>query len=368
MGFREIKSRRAVLDAIKECDQLGRERFREHYGFDASDTYYLRHNGVEYDSKPILAVAYKHQFEGAPALENSFSGGKHHAGRHLARLGFQVDGVELPKDDWTLSEVEAVVEGYFAMMAQAQGGGLNKAERIRELEEQLPRRNRSSVSRKLSNISAVLDELELPWLQGFAPLKRRQLLLEAVVNDRLGAGATTLSDSPAPKPAPPSSNGGHEVAPPTRTRLKQAADARRAVRIDFAARDERNRALGRAGEEWALGYLKAELTEAGRPDLAKQVRWVSADDGDGLGYDIASFAPDGTAQLVEVKTTTGGIGAPFLLTPRELTASVSIKGFVLMRIFDFGGELRFYRLRGDLRKACQLQPQLFAALPKGRRG
>ena len=40
-------------------------------------------------------------------------------------------------------------------------------------------------------------------------------------------------------------------------------------------------------------------------DLARKVRWVSEEDGDGAGYDIASFGPDGRARLIEVETTNG---------------------------------------------------------------
>lgn|GEM_PF-3766766 len=40
-------------------------------------------------------------------------------------------------------------------------------------------------------------------------------------------------------------------------------------------RDERNRALGRAGEERVLAHERAALRTAGRDDLARKVRWVA---------------------------------------------------------------------------------------------
>ena len=76
-----------------------------------------------------------------------------------------------------------------------------------------------------------------------------------------------------------------------------------ARKFDVAERDERNRALGRAGEERALAREKSVLAGAGRSDLASKVKWVSEKDGDGAGYDIASYAPDGQRRLIEVKTT-----------------------------------------------------------------
>ena len=73
-----------------------------------------------------------------------------------------------------------------------------------------------------------------------------------------------------------------------------------ARKFDVAGRDERNRALGRAGEERVLAHERAALRTAGRTDLARKVRWVSEEDGDGAGYDIAGLSPDGLPRLIEV--------------------------------------------------------------------
>ena len=91
-----------------------------------------------------------------------------------------------------------------------------------------------------------------------------------------------------------------------------------ARRFDAAGRDERNRALGRAGEALALAHECAVLKDAGRDDLAREVRWVSQEEGDGAGYDIASFAPDGRTRLLEVKTTRGWDRTPFYISRNEL--------------------------------------------------
>ena len=109
--------------------------------------------------------------------------------------------------------------------------------------------------------------------------------------------------------------------------------------------------------------MKQELRDAGRADLADGVRWVADLEGDGLGYDIASFDVAGKELFVEVKTTNGAVGAPFLLTRNELSASEAMPGYVLLRLFDFGGTPRFYRLEGNLRERCHLDPQLYRARP-----
>lgn len=94
-----------------------------------------------------------------------------------------------------------------------------------------------------------------------------------------------------------------------------------ARKSDVAGRDERNRVLGRAGEERVLAHERLALRAAGRDDLARKVRWVSEEDGDGAGYDIASFEQDGQSRLIEVKTTNGWDRTPFHITRNELAVA-----------------------------------------------
>lgn len=363
MRYSDVKSRKAVIAAMVECRHLGREKFRTHYGFDEAASYILRHDGIEYDSKPILAVAHKYQFPGEGPLKNNFSGGKSHAARHLARLGFSVDGVTLGPNDWRLDEVEIIVEEYFDMMKAASAGALNKTARFRALEQRLVGRNQSSLSRKCSNISSILHKLGLPWLRGFTPLPNVQTLLEAVIIDAISDRPNVIENDPPAITALHLSND-LEVAPPSEGVLKSVTHSREACRVDYAERDERNRKLGRAGEQWAVEYFRHALVEHNRADLADRVDWVSQSQGDGLGYDIAAFDPNGTPIFVEVKTTNGAIGAPFVISAGELVASRELgTSFRLMRIFDFGGDPRFYLLAGDLGLSCQLVPQAYRAAP-----
>lgn len=167
----------------------------------------------------------------------------------------------------------------------------------------------------------------------------------------------------APEP-PRRAKAGLEVPPPEALTLNRVRRARRGCHVDFADRDARNRLLGKLGESWAVDVLKDELREAGRVDLADRVVWASQRDGDGLGYDIASFRPDGASLAVEVKTTNGGIGAPFIVTANEVAASRGPLPFVLMHVFDFADGPRFYRLAGALNTTCQMEPRTFAALPR----
>ena len=95
MGLRDI-TRAAVMDAMDEYDQLGRDEFLDKYGFDRARSYLLIHNGRAYDSKAIVGVA--HGFvPGERALSaRDFSGGEATVGRLLRGLGFTVQVGELP--------------------------------------------------------------------------------------------------------------------------------------------------------------------------------------------------------------------------------------------------------------------------------
>jgi len=65
---------------------------------------------------------------------------------------------------------------------------------------------------------------------------------------------------------------------------------RRLVRkFDPVERDYHNRSLGKAGEEFVVDLERRRLTGANRSDLARRVRWVAEEDGDGAGYDVLSF-------------------------------------------------------------------------------
>jgi hypothetical protein len=104
-------------------------------------------------------------------------------------LGFTVekigetrpDPIELR--DWTAAEVSLIVADYFDMLRlDPAGQEFVKAERNRALQERLNGRIRISIEFKHQNISAVLLDLELPYLNGYKPASNYQgrLLPEAV--------------------------------------------------------------------------------------------------------------------------------------------------------------------------------------------
>jgi hypothetical protein len=141
------------------------------------------------------------------------------------------------------------------------------------------------------------------WIPGYKPAFNIQgSLKDAVVRwlDRHPdwlAPATRIGMNPPPPVlreeallwiGPPPT---HSNAPPPDELEQMTAIARK---YDVAGRDERNRALGRAGEERVLVHERANLLAAGRSDLVERIRWVSQVDGDGAGYDIRSFDTHGS--------------------------------------------------------------------------
>ena len=108
---------------------------------------------------------------------------------------------------------------------------------------------------------------------------------------------------------------------------------------------------------------RRRLAEAGRADLAARVRWTAKEEGDGAGYDVASFDADGSPLLIEVKTTNGGAETPFYATANEVRVSRErASEYRLYRVYGFAKEPRVYVLRGALDGGgVTLTPAVFRA-------
>lgn len=261
---------------------------------------------------------------------------------------------------WTDEENSLIVADYFAMLGEETAGRpYNKARHRRALLPFLNDRSPGSVEFKHQNISAVLKGLGEDWILGYKPAFNFQMALVDAVARWLALNPTWLERQTGPDHASGMREAGQIWIgpPPTLSNQPPPQELEQMLHIsrkfDVAGRDERNRALGRAGEERVLAHERDALRSAGRDDLARKLRWVSEEDGDGAGYDIASFAPDGRARLIEVKTTNGWERTPFHITRNELAVAEARRSeWCLFRLWNFS--------RGP--KAFELHPPLDAHL------
>lgn len=89
-------------------------------------------------------------------------------------------------------------------------------------------------------------------------------------------------------------------------------------KVDWEALSKKRREIGKTGEGIVIAMEKDYLESLGRGDLAERVRHTSVIDGDGAGYDVASFFEDGKEKFIEVKSTTGPLSYPFYASRNEL--------------------------------------------------
>ncbi|MBC2834499.1 DUF3883 domain-containing protein [Paragemmobacter straminiformis] len=271
--------------------------------------------------------------------------------------------------DWSDEENDTVVAEYFAMFADHLAGQqFIKAQRHRALAERLPARSEKSVEFKLQNVSGALQALGEAWLDGYAPATNFQLsLADAIVRWQkvhpswaarpAQRGVTAFADAYAlfVGPSPTLAN-----RPPPRDLEKMLKVARK---FDVAGRDARNRALGRAGEELVVAYEREKLRAAGLTGLSHKVRWVSEEDGDGAGYDIASFDLDERPRLIEVKTTNGAWDrTPFFISRNELEVAEEWRAeWCLFRLYDFARTPKAFELRPPLDAHVSLTAMTYQA-------
>ena len=271
-----------------------------------------------------------------------------------------------PRQPWSAEEVDLIIADYFNMrQMELSGKPYVKSERNQELRT-LIKRSRGSIEFKHQNISAVLELLGEPWIAGYKPRFNFQKSLidgiERYLEQQLNPVPVaaiqrdflTDYDSALFIEAAPTKEEEAGVIPPALSRLIR--------KFDPAKRDEHNRALGKAGEERVLRYEHWRLRQAGMEDLAKQIRWVSQEDGDGAGYDIHSFTDTGEDRLLEVKTTMGHRKTPFYLTRNEkLIAEERGDALRIFRLYNFASQPKAFEMAPPLEDQLYLNPTNYEA-------
>lgn len=273
--------------------------------------------------------------------------------------------------DWSETEIDVIVADYFQMLAQELAGtSYNKAAHRRGLLKIIDRPE-GAIEFKHQNISAILLGLGHPWIDGYKPASNYQAaLLDGVVR-YLNSPPSWLKSIGGPERYTESSTFVENRAlwigpPPTHSNMPPSVDLAKAKAVaekfDVAERDARNRKLGLAGEELVLLHERSILKAHGRDDLARKVRWVSQEDGDGAGFDISSFERDGAPRLLEVKTTNGWERTPFHITRNEINvANENREHWHLIRLWNFVREPKGFAIRPPLERYVELTPTSFLA-------
>jgi hypothetical protein len=279
-------------------------------------------------------------------------------------------------DNWSESEVEAAVEDYFNMLRlELAGRSYNKSQHRRDLKERLNKRSDGSVELKHQNISAVLIEMGIQWIDGYKPRSnyQRRLLPEAVEDYlRNNPELQTLFKADAEKvPSIPSVEDFlvvMEEPPKQESNKSPMVEEDKAIYnpggINYLEREAQNQLLGEAGEQFVINFERARLIHAGRESLADRIEQISATVGPSAGFDILSFEESGADRFIEAKTTKYGKNTPFFVTPNELRFSrENAPSYFLYRVFKFRAEPRVFTLQGHLRNQCVLKPSQYLADP-----
>src|SRR5580704_15923188 len=103
--------------------------------------------------------------------------------------------------NWQDDELDAIVADYFAMLAaDLSGQPYVKSRHSAAIMAQIGRTHRS-VEFKHQNISAVLDELGMPWIPGYKPKRNYQNAIFDAIDRYLTTHPATLEPAPVMQPS-----------------------------------------------------------------------------------------------------------------------------------------------------------------------
>jgi hypothetical protein len=264
---------------------------------------------------------------------------------------------------WSADELDVIIADYFSMLAKdLSGQPYVKSHHCSALMESLGRSHRS-VEFKHQNISAVLNELGLPWIPGYIPKPNYQGAIFDAIDRFLSVHADILNLTPT-TPPPSNKDDVFVGAPPLLPKTKEMPKklTRLIRKFDPVERDRRNRSLGEAGESFVLQTERERLAKAGRRDLVAGIRWISKEEGDGAGYDINSFTTLGGTLLIEVKTTIGVARTPFFVSRNEFELSCERPGdWCIYRVHLFAQSPRIFVLHPPLSENLRLTTEVWRA-------
>lgn len=280
--------------------------------------------------------------------------------------------MDMGNDEWAENEIRAAVRDYFtALRAELRGRspGTNGHWRPRLGRADDP--DPAALRRKYGQIGAVLMDHGLPYSVEHAPVPDYRPSLVAAVRDYLhnhpymlelmeGAVFRPVRTLPALEALEPRRV---RTQPPTGSPGAGArADPELIAGVDYLEKEQRNRSLAMAGQQFVLAFERRRLQAQGLEKYAGAIEHVSAEQGDGPGFDIRSYGVDGSERCIAVKTTRFRRETPLYLSAHEVAMS-QLRGehYWIYRVHDFRDAPRLYMLNGALAGRFELAPTQYRA-------
>lgn len=358
----------AVLKALNEFDEVGRDAFLAKYGFDKAKSYFLVHQGRRYDSKAVVGAA--HGYSGMASLRaDQFSGGKATVARLLAGLGFEVFGAAQIPSPLVLVENERTAGGHYDHWKDVTGEryqypnqyknrvvegrpfvyyrGTRRAGGGRGTPEYFghgvigavhldPDTDESSPKKDWKWVCEIAEyspfESPVPFKKADTPYEdiAKNLWSVAVRDLPQDAYDKILQDAGVSRPLPGTAPSSPELAmppinqvapegvdpayllPPRPPRRTSSGGSGRHRRSAYSKR------IGDRGERIVLSHLERLLDQRD----AKTLRWVAAE-GETPGWDI-EYTSGGQLWAVEVKATSGPAMPSVELTANEWASAKAL--------------------------------------------
>jgi hypothetical protein len=159
---------------------------------------------------------------------------------------------------WNDDELDAIVADYFSMLrTELSRQPYIKSHHSAVLMQQIGRTHRS-VEFKHQNISAVLEEMGLPWIVGYKPKRNYQASIFGAIDRYLSSNEEVAYDQLPPKVLSVADDGVAFVdAPKLELQPTRPWQLERLVRkFDPVERDLRNRSLGTSRRRICFGDRK----------------------------------------------------------------------------------------------------------------
>ena len=172
---------------------------------------------------------------------------------------------------WSELEVELIVADYFQMLHdELNGKKVNKSAHRRKLAPLLDSRPEGAIEFKHQNISAVMIKNGLPYIDGYKPRWNFQQLVEDKVLTYLSLDKRAESDfqkfadqKVEIKPAKVKFENWIETPPEPAIIKERTKRIYKAVKRNYLELEQKNRSVGKNGEQLVFDYEKWSLTKAG---------------------------------------------------------------------------------------------------------